>query len=114
MSRPLIATKPMVDKKKASRRGAASRFHDIVFKVHGYRCFFCGVYATDAMHIVRRSQLGPVRRYARPAENGRPGCRQCHDQENQSKLRFPIALRRAAVKALNEIPNCPPLPEPMP
>ena len=112
MSRPLLATKPMVDKKKNARRSAASRWHDVVYKVHGSRCFFCGGHATDAMHIVPRGQLGPIRRYAVPAENGRPGCRSCHDAQGQGKRVFPIALRRAAVKALNAIPKCPPLKDP--
>ena len=113
MSRPLLASKPMVDRKKNARRSAASRWHDAVFRAHGSRCFFCGGFATDAMHIVPRGQLGPIRRYACAEENGRPGCRACHDLQEQHQLRFPIALRRMAVAALNAIPNCPPLKEPV-
>jgi hypothetical protein len=54
------------------------------------------------MHIIGRAHLGP-RRYACPEENGRPGCRRCHDAKGWLSVNFAIKDRRAAVRALNKI-----------
>ena len=82
----------------------AREFHRRVFAKWGNRCYFCGGKATDAMHIIPRSQLGP-HRYACAEENGRPGCRVHHDasEANDPRCQFHVSQRRKAVKALNKI-----------
>jgi len=85
------------------RQSEAAAFHRAVFKAHGSSCYFCsGSKATDAMHVIPRSQLGP-KRYACPTENARPGCRRCHDLQTRGELVFPIAVRRKAIRALNNV-----------
>ena len=116
-TRPLVA--------KASTEIDADEFKKRVFAAHGRKCFFqksrmvldepngkprrrkpveaCRVDATDPMHIVRRGQLGPKSRYACPEENGRPGCRTCHDLENEGRLEWPDPLYNAAIRALQKV-----------
>ena len=94
MSRPLIANK--------KREGEAARWHREVFKAHGRACFFCGKDATDAMHIIARAQLGPLR-YEIPVQNGRPGCRACHERQERGELHFPVRIMRIAIRAHNAI-----------
>jgi hypothetical protein len=94
MSRPLIANK--------QRESEADKWHREVFKAHGKLCFFCGKAATDAMHIIPRSKLGPLR-YAIPVQNGRPGCRECHERQERGELRFGIRFVRIAIAAHNKI-----------
>lgn len=94
MSRPLIANK--------KRHAEASTFHRDCFKAHGNACFFCGKNATDAMHIIPRAKLGPLR-YEIPFQNSRPGCRSCHEREEAGELHFPIRLQRIAIAAHNKI-----------
>jgi hypothetical protein len=119
MSRPLVA--------KQSTEDAADAFHRAVFAAHGRTCFFhgpkfkfvldfttrkprprkpeerCEKDATDAMHVVPRSQLGPKSRFACPDENGRPGCRTCHDLEDAGRLDFPDAIYNRAIRALQAV-----------
>lgn len=94
MSRPLIPNK--------ARKSEAQRWHDDVFKAHGKLCFFCGNAASDAMHIIPRNLLGPLR-YLIPVQNGRPGCRSCHDRQGAGELKFPIRITRIAISAHNKI-----------
>ena len=95
MSRPLIANK--------NRQSEAARFHRECFAAWGHICYFCGLKnASDAMHLISRAQLGP-RRYECPAENGRPGCRTCHEQQTGGKLAFKPADIKRAVTALNKV-----------
>lgn len=103
MSKPLIAQKPMADKAKNQRKAAAAEFHRRVFAAHGSKCYFCGGRATDAMHIWgRSSRLGP-HRYAFPEENGRSGCRPCHDTVGRYTRNFKLADRKRAASALNKV-----------
>jgi 5-methylcytosine-specific restriction endonuclease McrA len=88
-------TKPLIADRK--RRSESAEFHRLVFQRHGYECYFCGGKATDAAHVIPRSQLGPKTRYAAPQFNGRPLCRACHE-ENRI---FPLDMRRQAAKAIN-------------
>jgi hypothetical protein len=92
MSRPLQAN--------PKRKAEAAVFHREVFKRYGNKCWFCGGHATDAMHIIRSGFLGPLR--YRIIENGRPGCRRCHDAK-PSQRDFPIADQREAIIAHNLI-----------
>ena len=94
MSRPLIANK--------ARESEAARWHRDVFKAHGRACFFCGKDASDAMHIIPRAQLGPLR-YQIPVQNGRPGCRACHERQERGELKFPLRVVRTAILAHNKI-----------
>jgi predicted restriction endonuclease len=94
MSRPLSAN--------PKRNTQAAEFHRRVFAAHGKRCYFCGGAATDAMHLIGRAHLGP-HRYACPEENGRPGCRKCHDTKGWLSINFALRDRRAAVRALNKV-----------
>jgi hypothetical protein len=117
MSRPLVA--------KQGTEDAADEFHRAVFKAHGRTCYFYGTRlildaatrkprkrtpeercekdATDAMHVVPRSQLGPKSRFACPEENGRPGCRTCHNLEDVGRLDFPDAVYNRAIRALQKV-----------
>ncbi len=100
MSRPLIAN--------PKRDVEAAAFHRAVFKAHGSCCHFCGKKgATDAMHVISRSLIGPKARYACPIENGRPGCRSCHDRQERDELKFTLSVRRRAVRALNKVMRAP-------
>lgn len=94
MSRPLLAI--------YTRRSEAKRFHDACFRYHGRACWKCGNAATDAAHIIPRSQLGP-QRYACPVENARPACRRCHDRQERHEIAFPKAWRLKAIRALNRV-----------
>lgn len=104
MSRPLIATKPMGDKKAKARKIGAAEFHRRVFESWGPKCWRldCSARAVGAAHIVPRSKLGP-HRYACPKQNGRPLCRRHHDEQEAGLWDFPARIRRQAVDALNEI-----------
>lgn len=98
--RPLLAKRETIN--------AASAWHRAVFKAHGSCCHFCGKKgSTDAMHVIPRSRIGPKARYACPVENGRPGCRACHDAQERGEKQFPIAVRRRAIRALNKILKAP-------
>ncbi len=103
MSRPLLATAKL--KPNPKRKSEAATFHRDCFKAHGNVCFFCGGRATDAMHIIPRKLLGPLR-YEIPVQNSRPGCRSCHDLQGAGKKRFPIRLVRIAIAAHNKIAKC--------
>ena len=112
MSRPLVA--------RLEHKIDADQFHKDVFAAHGRKCYFhgkkkayrfkysrapeerCTKDATDAMHVVPRSSLGPKSRFACAKENGRPGCRNCHDLEERGVLEFPKDEYNAAVRALNK------------
>lgn len=94
MSRPLVANK--------KRESEASAWHRDVVKAHGKACFFCGRDGSDAMHIIPRAKLGPLR-YKIPVQNGRIGCRECHDRQEAGELQFPIRVRRIAIAAHNKI-----------
>jgi 5-methylcytosine-specific restriction endonuclease McrA len=92
MSRPIQAN--------PKRQGEAAKWHRDVFARYGNKCWFCGGHATDAMHIIRRSFLGPLR--YKIIENGRPGCRPCHNKKPNQRD-FPIADQREAIIAHNLI-----------
>lgn len=94
VSRPLIPD--------PKRQSESSAWHRAVFAAHGHACFFCGAKATDAMHVIPRSQLGKLR-YAIPKENGRPGCRRCHEAQEGGDKQFPLVVVRAAIRAHNRI-----------
>lgn len=131
MSKPLVgAVQHDLDSKE---------FHRAVFAAHGSKCYFrgpkyrkvrvdlftdetrarepherCQGDATDAMHIIPRSELGAKRlRFAEPGENGRPGCRPCHMLQEARCIEFAFADRHAAWAALNPL-NKVPLREPLP
>ena len=92
MSRPLLA-----DPKRASE---AARFHREVFAMFGSACFFCGKKATDAAHVLSRgTKLGPLR-YCDP-RIARPACRRCHDEQGAGRLKWPLSVRKDAVRAHN-------------
>jgi hypothetical protein len=115
-------TRPLVQKLETKLDG--DEFRRDCFKEHGRTCFFHGTKtvldavtraprrrrpderclkdATDPMHVVPRSQLGPKTRFALGAINGRPGCRVCHDLEDAGRLSFPDAVYNRAVRALNK------------
>jgi hypothetical protein len=42
-------------------------------------------------------------RYACAIENGRPGCRKCHEAQERGELRFRKADYNKAVRALNKV-----------
>lgn len=90
------------------RKSDAATFHRRVVKKHGRRCHFCGrePETIDAMHIVKRSHLGK-HRYACPEENGRPGCRHCHNMQETGQIEFRLVDRVNAVKALNTVLKIP-------
>jgi hypothetical protein len=92
--RPLVAN--------PKRDSEAATFHRRVFKAHGSECHWCSKKATDAAHVVPRSQLGK-QRYACAEDNGRPACRGCHDRNEASdpEYQFSLKVRRRAVKSLN-------------
>lgn len=94
MTRPLIANK--------KRESEAAAFHRSCFKAHGRACFFCGKDASDAMHVIPRSHLGPLR-YAIPVQNSRPGCRACHERQEAGELHFPVRVVRIAIAAHNKL-----------
>ncbi len=97
--------KAMRAEKPEHRRGREA-FHAAVFAAHGDRCYFgCGRAATDAMHVVPRSQLTQRTRYAAPAANGRSGCRRCHKAQESGAIAFPLNVRLGAVRALNHVPG---------
>lgn len=100
LSKPLVAHKPMADKKQSKRNNGAAEFHRRVFAKWGNCCYFCGSHATDAMHIIGRAFLGK-QRYECPEANGRPGCRACHQLQTDGKFTFYLLDRLAAVNALN-------------
>jgi len=54
------------------------------------------------MHLFSRAHLGP-HRYACPEENGRPGCRSCHDMKGWLRTNFAMKDRRMAMTALNRV-----------
>lgn len=83
------------------RRNEAILWHERVFKAYGRKCYFCGGNATDAMHIIPRALLGPLR-FKIPEANGRPGCRECHDKYPNMRD-FKIADVRKAIRAHNAI-----------
>jgi hypothetical protein len=93
-------SRPLIDNKK--REAEAAKWHRDVFKAHGRSCFFCGKDATDAMHVIPRAQLGPLR-YEIPVQNGRPGCRSCHQLQERGELQFPVRELRVAIAAHNKI-----------
>jgi hypothetical protein len=85
----------------ARHRKERRAFHDAVFEAWGDRCFFCQGPASDAMHVIgRRMGLGK-HRYAAPVQNGRPGCRQCHDELGDVPANFGWDVVLQAVEALN-------------
>ena len=101
-------SKPLIPDRK--RQSEAAAWHRAVFAAHGQFCTFCAAKATDAMHVIPRRDLGPLR-YMMPKENGRPGCRRCHEAQERGDKQFPIAVVRRAVKAHNKIAKVPiPLP----
>lgn len=99
--RPLVAN--------PKRQPEAAAWHRRVFKAHGNVCHWCPKKATDAAHVIPRSQLGKPQRYACPEENGRPACRACHDRNeaNDPARQFSLAIRRKAVRALNKVSKVP-------
>jgi hypothetical protein len=104
MSRPMISrVKPKANPK---RKSEAATFHRSCFKAWGDKCFFCGGKATDAMHVIARAKLGPLR-YEIPVQNSRPGCRACHDRQGAGELKFPIGVLRTAISAHNKIAKVP-------
>ena len=96
--------KPLIAKRQTVN--AAGQWHRAVFRAHGKTCWNCGALATDACHVIPRSQLGKLR-YEIPKENGRPGCRSCHDKQERGEIDFPLSVRRAAVRAHNRIARAP-------
>ena len=106
MSKPLIASKPMVDAKRRQRERMAAAWHKAVFLAHGDKCYWCGKKATDAAHIIPRSRLGPLR-YEMPVENGRPACRTCHELQERGMLVFEAKDLFAAVRHHNRIAKVP-------
>lgn len=105
MSRPLVASKPMADKKKSQRDNGAAEFHRRVFAAHGNKCTYprgCGERATDAAHVIARSKLGQ-HRYVCPEENGRPLCRKHHNEQESALWDFPAGVMRRAIAALNKV-----------
>lgn len=94
-------SKPLLPNPK--RKSEAADFHRRVFAKHGYKCYFCGGHATDAMHIYGRGSRLGSRRYAAPEENGRPGCRACHNRIGWCTLSFTLKDRKEAVTALNAV-----------
>lgn len=94
MSRPLIPNR--------KRKSEADGWHKAVFKAHGGKCYFCGSAASDAMHIIARAHLGPLR-YEIPVQNGRPGCRSCHERQERGELQFSLHDVRVAIRAHNKI-----------
>jgi hypothetical protein len=94
MTRPLIA-----DRKRDSE---AARWHREVFEAHGRVCHFCPKNATDAMHVIPRASLGKLR-YTMPKENGRPGCRACHEKQERGELFFAARVTNSAIRAHNKI-----------
>ena len=124
MSRPLIGT--------VEHKLDAAGFHKAVFSLYGPRCYFhgheqwwkkkrkrqdddsfiiverepherCQKDATDAMHVVPRSSLGPKSRFAVPEHNGRPGCRPCHDLETAGLIDFDARTWNEAVSAILKV-----------
>lgn len=102
----------MADKKKKARRVTAKEFSTIVFAEWGRKCYFCDGPATDPMHIYPRSMLGVTARYACAKQNGRPGCRKCHDGPGASRLSFKLADQRMAYNALQRVLKAVRLPVP--
>ena len=94
MSRPLIA-----DPKQTQD---AAAFQRRVFVKHGNACVFCGSRATDAMHVYPRAILGK-HRYECAEQNGRPGCRRCHEAQERGEIKFPLRDRQLAARSLNAI-----------
>lgn len=94
MSRPLVA-----DMKRLSE---AADFHRRVFAKWGNACYRgkCKKRATDAAHVIPRSQLGP-QRYACAEQNGRPLCRDHHNEQEAGLWDFSAKDKRAAIRALN-------------
>jgi hypothetical protein len=129
MSKPLHAN--------PEHRLGSMEFHRAVFAAHGHECYFrthrklkvsrfdttlvkrephekCEVTATDAMHIIPRSQISAKHlRFAEPEANGRPGCHTCHMLQEKWRLEFSFKDRHAAWAKLNPL-NKVPLPEPIP
>jgi len=95
--------KPLQENPK--RKSEASSFHREVFKAYGglqKLCYLCwGGGATDAAHVIARSQLGPLR-YASP-RLARPAHRSCHEMQEAGRVEFELAIRRDAAFAHNEI-----------
>lgn len=104
MSRPLVSKRTSVSTAKTKRHALVTshEFHRRVFAAHGNRCYWCGLPASDAAHIISRWQLGP-HRYSCPEINGRPACRPCHDLNTVHALHFAAKDVRRAVSALNKV-----------
>ena len=91
----------------------AKKFHDEVWAMFGDRCVLCTRRepAQDAAHVLKRSMLGKLRyadpRFARPAHH------ECHVEQEENRLRFPLAIRLDAVRAYNKITKNTLLPEPV-
>lgn len=102
MPRPLVAKKKMDTKPKREQVKGAAAWSARVFAAHGRACYFCGGHATYPMHIYPRSMLGP-KRWECPEENGRPGCRSCHDGPGANFRNFKAKDRHAAFNALNKV-----------
>lgn len=94
------------EKRKRHNLITSKQFHDRVFAMWGSGCWFCGMPATDAMHIISRWQLG-LHRYCFPEINGRPGCRRCHNLNTVHELFFTQEERLAAIRALNTVLTVP-------
>ena len=86
-------------------QAAAQKFHRDVFAMFGGKaklCVFCGGQgATDAAHVIPRSKLGHLR-YADP-RLARPAHRHCHEAQTRNETDFSLDVRRAAIRAHNEI-----------
>lgn len=100
-------SKPIIPDRRLGR--AAAEFHRRVFAAYGgplKLCSLCGkAGATDAAHVIPRSQLG-ILRYAR-IEFGVPAHRACHERQERGEIDFSPFIRRRAVEAHNEIAKVP-------
>ena len=82
-------------------------WHQAVFKKYGTACYFCGTYARDSMHIIPANLLGPLAYDLRLVENGRPGCRRCHEEQHGGLHHFKHQDRITAIRAHNAIAKVP-------
>lgn len=95
-----------------SARVKAARWHVLVFRDYGHRCWLhrikdphTRVEGIDSAHIIPRSILGTALAYASP-RLGRPLCRACHVAQGlglDPAFQFPLADRVDAALAHNEI-----------
>lgn len=77
------------EKRKRHNLITSKQFHDRVFAMWGSGCWFCGMPATDAMHIISRWQLG------------------LHNLNTVHELFFTQEERLAAIRALNTVLTVP-------